>query len=88
MGGREVVISVLEYVWLLGVVGSAAMLTYGGWRVLHFELSASKGNKRVVARLALHDSNLQRESLAEVKAVALADRKSKVIAERQMRKAA
>ena len=63
------------------------MLIYGGWRVLHFELSASIGNKRVIARLALHDSSLQTESLAEVKTVALSYKKPSVIAE-QMRKAA
>ena len=70
-GDTAVVSAVIEYVWLLGVVGAAGLLMYGGWCVLHFELSASVASKRAVARLALHESAPQHESLAEVKTAAM-----------------
>lgn len=63
--------NLLQAAWLLGVIGSVALLIYGGWLVWQFQRNASIANQRNVARLALHDSLPRNELLNEVKVAAL-----------------
>jgi hypothetical protein len=61
----------LQSAALCGAVGSAALLVYGGCLVWLFQHNASLAQKRTVARLALHESLMPNESLAELKVAAL-----------------
>jgi CheY-like chemotaxis protein len=62
--------NLLQAAWVFGVVGTFALLIYGGWLVLVFHRNASIANQQTLARLALHES-LPTKELDEVKASAL-----------------
>jgi CheY-like chemotaxis protein len=59
--------SLLEVVWLIGLIGLLALIIYGGWLVWRFQSAASIADQQLVARLALHES-LRANELYEIKA--------------------
>jgi CheY-like chemotaxis protein len=63
--------NLLPAAWLIGVIGSVALLLYGGWLVLQFYRNASIADQHAVARLALHDSQPRNELLKGMKVPAL-----------------
>jgi CheY-like chemotaxis protein len=63
--------NLLQAAWVVGVIGSVALLIYGGWLVWQFQQNASIANQRTVAHSALHDWLPTDELLDQVKKAAL-----------------